>query len=1111
MGFDKNIVVDAMGFSGGIWVLWKSACFNITEITRSSQLLHVQVKGGNNRQWLLTAIYGNPGLIQRRALWEKICIIAEDCLDPWLLAGDFNSILHASEKEGGARFDASRVRDFHDCVQDSGLMDLGFTGPSFTWFRNGVKERLDRGFTNQLWATTFPEATVRHIARVKFDHRPILITTNAIIQPGGPKPFKFLAAWLTHEDFNRMTTSAWGKGEELPSSARAFATDATAWNVNVFGHILKKKAYLLNRIERLETRSTSAQVENQLTAARDELETILLQEEIMWCQKSRLEWISSGDRNTKYFHSKTMHRRKRNRITLLKDTLGVWVEEPEALLSLVKNFFQALYTDDGQSISQLPHDFKPVAADKWAGMMHCISEEEIQLAVRLMGSLKAPGIDGLNPLFFKRCWGIVGKSVVDFVSACWVDPTRIKEVNETIIVVIPKVPTPTQVEQFRPISLCNVTCKIVTKCLAERLKSLMQELVAETQTSFVPGRQITDNICILQEVVHSMRSKQGRTGWMVVKVDLAKAYDRIKWEFVRDTLQAAGAPPPFIEITMQCITSPSMRVQWNGGLFDTFSPSRGLRQGCPLSPYLFTLCMERLSHLISGCVTNGSWKPIRLTTNGPSLSHIFFVDDLILFGEASPTQITTISHCFETFSLASGQQISKPKSRVFFSKNVTHARSSELSAALDIPTTMNLGRYLGVPVIHDRISKATYVDLIDRIDTRLAGWKANTMSLAARITLVQSVLASLPAYTMQTSFLPANVRDYIDRKTRAFIWGSTESGRKIHQVDWETICHPIDEGELGLRSATRTNEAFMLKLAWRLLTEPESLWARVVRAKYLQETVNGLQPRTSGRISNLWRGVLRIWHLLPAATMWNIQSGRQTRFWTDRWLLDGPTLAELAVNLPPEAQTLTVAEMVLNGEWNVSYLNAFLTNFIVSQVLLHPVPHEEGPDIRVWRLSPSGKFSMRTAYDLTTEEEEPPATHPIWRAPKTKRVQAFLWLATQGRLLTNAERQRRHLTMTPTCTVCGDGDETVTHVLRDCPYARGVWAEFLEHEPDQEFFQADPFHWLLHYMSGRGKSIDATLFAGTCWLLWKNRNNHQFEGKIETITHTQLRTLERGG
>ncbi|CAL1401575.1 unnamed protein product [Linum trigynum] len=236
-----------------------------------------------------------------------------------------------------------------------------------------------------------------------------------------------------------------------------------------------------------------------------------------------------------------------------------------------------------------------------------IAPEEMKAAVMATGPLKAPGLDGLNPIFFQRFWDLVSPTVCDFATKCWADPMTNKELNVTIIVLIPKVPRPVQIKQFRPISLCNVGYKIITKCLAETLKPLMPKLVHETQTSFVAGRHIPNNICILQEVVHSMRAKTGQRGWMAIKVYLAKAYDCIRRSFVHDPLQAVGLPPSFTDLTMQCITYARMRIQWNGGLTDQFTPSGGLRQGCSLSPYICALCMDRLSHMIRVAVEEGEW------------------------------------------------------------------------------------------------------------------------------------------------------------------------------------------------------------------------------------------------------------------------------------------------------------------------------------------------------------------------------------------------------------------------------------------------------------------------------------------------------------------------
>ncbi|CAL1353332.1 unnamed protein product [Linum trigynum] len=223
--------------------------------------------------------------------------------------------------------------------------------------------------------------------------------------------------------------------------------------------------------------------------------------------------------------------------------------------------------------------------------------------------------------------------------------------------------------------------------------------------------------------------------------------------------------------------------------------------------------MERLSHLITNAVETGSWKPIKLSNSSTALSHLFFADNLILFSVANPVQVQVINQLFEVFGSASTPQISRPKSRVYFSKNISSTLEDSLSNELGIPQTSNLGRYLGVPVIHDRVSRTTFMELIDRIDGHLAGWSIATLSLARRITLTQSVLASLLTCTMQTTFLPASVREYIDRKIRGFIWGSSETGREIHMLDWSTLCRSKEEGSLGMWDVTTLNETFMMKIA----------------------------------------------------------------------------------------------------------------------------------------------------------------------------------------------------------------------------------------------------------------------------------------------------------
>lgn len=321
-----------------------------------------------------------------------------------------------------------------------------------------------------------------------------------------------------------------------------------------------------------------------------------------------------------------------------------------------------------------------------------------------MGGFKAPGPDGFQAIFFQNQWQVVGKTFCEMVQKIFEEPDRIVEVNGTLITLIPKKDMVTCMRDFRPISLCNVSYKTVTKIIAQKLRGLMSNLVGRQQSSFVPNSQSGDNIIVAQEVFHSMRKKTGSTGWMAIKVDLEKTYDRLKWEFIIETLEDIGLPVILIDLIWLCISTLSMHMLWNGEALDEFSPMRGIRQGDPLSPYLFVLCIEKLFQMVSLAVDNKAWKPISLSRNGPKLSHLAFVDDLIFFAESNLEQIHIIQSILDLFYRSSGQKVSKENSRVFFSKNVGWHTMQNLSSAIGIQWTEDLGKYLGVPILHKRVS-----------------------------------------------------------------------------------------------------------------------------------------------------------------------------------------------------------------------------------------------------------------------------------------------------------------------------------------------------------------------------------------------------------------------
>lgn len=277
-----------------------------------------------------------------------------------------------------------------------------------------------------------------------------------------------------------------------------------------------------------------------------------------------------------------------------------------------------------------------------------------------------------------------------------------------------------------------------------------------------------------------MREKNRSEGWLAVKVDLEKAYDRLEWSFIRETLETLGLGGKCCELIMACITSSSFRVLWNGERTEAFLPSRGIRQGDPISPYIFTLCMERLNHIIQDSIMEGSWNPIRLSRGGPPIYHLFFADDFLLFGEASSSQVETMVECIQRFCDASGQRMNRAKTRVCFSNNVHINRALALSQQMGVGLTGDLGKYLGIPLLHKRASNVTFAPILEKTQKKLSSWKKNFLSLAGRTTLIRSVLSALSSYHMQTMLLPKGLLNEIEQQSRCFLWGEGENEKKLH-------------------------------------------------------------------------------------------------------------------------------------------------------------------------------------------------------------------------------------------------------------------------------------------------------------------------------------------
>ena len=232
----------------------------------------------------------------------------------------------------------------------------------------------------------------------------------------------------------------------------------------------------------------------------------------------------------------------------------------------------------------------------------------------------------------------------------------LRKINYTHIALIPKNNSPEKITEFRPISLCNVIYKLVSKVLANRLKKILPHIISENQSAFVPGRQITDNVLVAFEVMHHLHKKnKGKVGQMAIKLDMSKAYDQVEWPFVEAIMHKMGFHEQWVKMIMECITTVSYSVLINGEPKGYIIPIRGLGQGDPLSLYLFLLCAKGLSAMITRAQQEKKLHGIKVASTAPAISHLFFADDSILFCQATVEACGEIQGILDDYEVASGQ------------------------------------------------------------------------------------------------------------------------------------------------------------------------------------------------------------------------------------------------------------------------------------------------------------------------------------------------------------------------------------------------------------------------------------------------------------------------
>lgn len=235
----------------------------------------------------------------------------------------------------------------------------------------------------------------------------------------------------------------------------------------------------------------------------------------------------------------------------------------------------------------------------------------------------------------------------------------------------------------------------------------------------------------------------------------------------------------------------------NGRRIRFFNPSIGIRKGDTLSPYLFIMCLERLSKGIKAEVRAKNWTPISISPRGPKLSHLFFADDLTLLARENNTNFHTIVSILNTFTKLSGQTTNHQKSKAIYSNNCPSAMTDQCTQSINIQPSHNFEKYLGYPIFSKKSKNSDFQFIIDNMNTRLAGWKTKFLNMADRTVLSKSTLRAMPTHIMNYIRILRKVTKNINKIQRDFVWGSYTKKKKIHLLNWDVLTTEKKHGGLG--------------------------------------------------------------------------------------------------------------------------------------------------------------------------------------------------------------------------------------------------------------------------------------------------------------------------
>ncbi|XP_010468426.1 PREDICTED: uncharacterized protein LOC104748491 [Camelina sativa] len=479
--------------------------------------------------------------------------------------------------------------------------------------------------------------------------------------------------------------------------------------------------------------------------------------------------------------------------------------------------------------------------------------------------------------------------------------------------------------------------------------------------AFVAGRLISDNILIAHEIVHALQTNaKFNESFLAIMTDMSKAYDRVEWEFLEHLFCKMGFHGQWI--------------QW--------------------------IMMSQLQGRLTGFSFNNLY---------PVVQHLLFADDSLLISRATKEECEEIIRCLQLYGKASGQLINFSKSAVTFGKKTTDEVKQIVKQTLNILEEGGSGTYLGLPECFRGSKQALLGFIGDKLQNRLQGWFANSLSLGGKEVLLKAVVMALPVFAMSYVRLSKNLCRMLTSAMCELWWSNCQGKRKIAWVAWKKLCKSKSEGGLGFKDLGDFNQALLAKQAWRILNTPDSLLARFYKSRYFRKSTI-LDCGKCTRPSYAWRSIIHGRELLKQGLLKNIGDGHDTSVWLDKWIFDKHPRA------PYRFQTifqvnLRVSDLRVTNQpqWDREKVQYLFPPGDASQILAMPLK-VGSRDRYIWPYTKSGSYSVKSGYwlkqtlptlyeprdDVLAKRNELKAH--VWKLKTVPKIKSFLWRMLSGAL-----------------------------------------------------------------------------------------------------------------